>query len=784
MSYEGKEKNQEKSRKFKFGFIAPVYLFLATFTLSIPIVSQITPAQARTAASSIKQGFRLLKKGWVNDAIKAFKLALKRNPNSLRARLGLAISYNRAGQDENAWNAYQRVLDIDPENQLALKTIGLLGTYRQEWQARGIEALNTLLNINSSDLEARTLRALLNYYQGRLSESIADYQILLENNPNPKVILGAAETYSYSGEYQKSLELFNRYQATGGKITKYAAIAYGRTLRKTGNPQDAVRVLESELQGSNTFDDLEIRIRSELSQGYIASNQPTRALAVLDPLRNRDDATLPLASALNEIRKVTNNPNLANEVVILYRQALANEPNPSASLLQEIADVLSGIPQQEQAALQLYEQAALKSPDDKSLALRQLGLQKKLGLVSENDLKQRLVALITPLPQDSDKLQKIAKSLVQIDTRSPELIPVYQGILQAGVDVAFLNFRIAQMYLVTGDTISARRSLAAYTATPEGSNSLASQLLAAEIEVKEGNLDASAKRYEAVLATNPENPEIISGALRALAGVRLQQKQFPAAIAAYESLIVREPQNLTYQLGRTSVAYQGKLISQVEAENVLNTWLATQPASNTPAELYSLVGELPAQPEREALYNYLLEINPNNTPVQKRLVQVVAKRSPGQARTLVKRFASSISTQKNALEKQGQLSQAIGDLDLAGLAYAKIISQQPDDVKALAALGGIRFEQRKYETAQKIYSQVLEQKPGDPGAKMAIADLNAILDKPLTALKQMEELQIEQMSRGGDTRELSRRMQQIKEDFLLRRGFQPSWEDPNRRNSK
>ncbi|MEM7578729.1 MAG: tetratricopeptide repeat protein [Cyanobacteria bacterium P01_A01_bin.80] len=779
-----KHTSKDKNRKLRLAFTVPIYLFLATIFVSIPIFSQDAPAHARTASSAVKRGYQLLKKGWVNDAIKAFRLALKRNPNSLQGRLGLAIAYNRAGQDENAWNAYQRVLDIDPQNQLALKTIGLLGTYRQEWQVQGIEALNTLLNVNSSDLEARNLRALLNYYQGRLSESVADYQILLENNPTPKVILGAAETYSYSGDYQKSLDLFNRYQATGGNITKYAAIAYGRTLRQTGSPENAVRVLESELQGSKTFDSLEIGIRSELSQAYITNNQQTEALAILAPLRNRDDAILPLASALNEIRKLTNDASLNEEVVSLYRQALVNEPSPSASLLREIADVFSGIPQQQQAALQLYQQAALQLPDDKSLALRQLGLQKKLGLVNQNDLKQGLIALINPLPQDPGELREVAKSLVQIDTRDPELLPLYQEILATGVDAPFLNFRIAQMHLVAGDSISARRALAAYTATTEGNNNLASQLLAAEIELQEGDLDASAKRYEAVLATNPENPEIITGALRALAGVRLQQKRFPDAIAAYDRLIVNEPQNLTYQLGRTSVAYQAQLITSSEAENVLNNWLATQPATNTPPELYSLVGELPAQTQREALYSYLLEINPDNTPVQKRLVQVVAQRSPAQARRLVKGFASNATTQKNSLEKTGQLSQAIGDLDLAGKAYTRILSQQPDDIKTLTALGGIRFEQRRYQTAQKIYSQVLEENPKDTSAKMAIADLNAILDKPLAALKQMEELQIDQMNQGVNTEGLSRRMQQIKEDFLLRRGFQPTWEDPNRRNSK
>ena len=504
-------------------------------------------------------------------------------------------------------------------------------------------------------------------------------------------------------------------------------------------------------------------------------------MAVLQPLRGRQDAVLLLAGALNEIRKRTNDPALAEEVAGLYQQALADNPNPSASLLLQTADVFSGLPQGERVALQLYQQAAVKLPNDKSLVLRQLALENKLSLISQNNLKRRLTGILQNLPQDSVELQSFASALVQINTRDPEFIPAYKGILQTGVDAPFLNFRIAQMYLQQKDTIAARQALEAYTATPEGANNLAGQLLAAEIELQEGNLEASARRYQAILDTNPDNNDIINGALRALAGVRSQQKRFDEALIVYNQLLARQPRNLTYQLGQISVAYQAKKISQQQATRVLNNWLATQKATLTPPELYSLVGQLPASSQWEPLYKYLLQLEPNNLQIQERLVQVVAQRNPAQARALVKQFAANTNNENNSTLVQGQLSKAIGDLDLAGIAYEKILANQPDSMDALTALGGIRFEQRRYETAQKIYSQILTQKPQDREARMAIADLNAILDKPLAALAQMEQLQIQQSSQGVTDGELSRRMQQLQEDFLLRRGFQPVWEDPNRR---
>ena len=773
-----------KNKMLKLFLIFPVYFLLTTSLVTLPILTNVAPVQAQKSSSSlVRQGNKLLQKGWVNDAIKVFRRAIKRNPQSIRANLGLAIAYRKAGKIDAAWNSYQRVLEIDPNNQLALKTVGLLGTYRTEWQTRGIEALTILLNSSPNDLDSRSLRAVLYYYQGRINDSVADYQVLLANNPTPEILIGAGETFTYAGDYLKALELFNRYRSTGKSITgnknkQGAALAYGRTLQKTGNPTQAIEVLETLLRASDTPDYLKITASSELSQAYLANQQQAQALAALEPLRGRADAVLPLARALNEIRKRTNNPALIQEIAGLYQQALAGDSNPSPFLLLEAADVFSGLPQGEQAALQLYQQAAAKLPNDPSLLLRQLALENKLGLVRENDLKQRLISVLQNLPQDPVKLQNLVSALVEINIRDPEFIPVYQSILQAGVDAPFLNFRIAQMYLLQQNTIAARQALAAYTATPEGANNLAAQLLAAEIELQEGDLEASARRYQAVLNLNPNNQEIVTGALRALAGVRSQQKRFDEALMAYDRLRAREPHNLIYQLGQISVAYQGDRVTQQQATTVLNNWLATQKATNTPPELYSLVGQLPASAQWEPLYNYLLQLEPNNLQIQERLLQIVAQRSPAQARALVQQFAAN---KANSYQVQGQLSKAIGDLDLAGKAYEKVLASQPGSTFALSSLAGIRFEQGQYEAAENIYSQIVAQKPQNQEARMAIADLNAILDKPLAALAQMEQLQIQQMSQGVTDRELSRRMQQLQEDFLLRRGFQPVWEDPNRR---
>ena len=764
-------------------------LFVFTYLAVVPpLGSNIAPAQAQKKSTALQRGLGLLKKGWINDAIVAFQQALKAEPQSLEAKVGLAIAYKRAGKLPEAWNAYQNVLAQDPNNQLALKSIGLFGTYRPEWQVRGIQALTTLLQLNPNDVEARSDRALLYSYQGRQKEAIADYQIVLENNPTADAVLGAAQAFSYGGDSKRALELFNRYRSTGKAIAGFPAVAYASALRETGNVSGAIQLLEAQLQRSKTTDRLAIETRAELAKAYVANQQLPQALAVLDQLQGRPDALLPLARSLNEIRKITNNQSITQQVGSLYRQAIANNPNPSPTLLREAADVFSGLPQGKQVALELYRQVGLKFPNDKGLAVRQLALENQLGLLSKADLKQRLNNVLQTLPTDRGELQQLGLALAEINSPDPELLPIYQAMLHSkvnnpGVNAPFLYFRVAEIYVQLNDLNGARLALAGYAATPQGAKDLSSQLLAAEIERREGNLEASAQRYLAVLNAKPDSNDIIDAALRELAGVRRQQRRYDEALVIYDQLIIRNPQNLGVQLGRTSLAYQAKRINQQQAEAVLNNWLATQPATNAPPELYTLVGDLPADPQREALYNYLAQREPKYIPVQLRLVQVIAKRSPAQAKVRVKQLVANLPNTPNSLQIQGELASSIEDFKMASNAYETILAQQPDNLEALSALAGVRFQQKQFESAQQIYSEVLAYKPEDKDTRRAIAGLNNILDQPLAALSKLEQLQLEQMSQGSSDADVSQQMQQIQEDFLLRRGFQPPWESYERRSN-
>ena len=746
-----------------------------------PIVMPIMvpPVLAQVAIPlEVREAYTQLGAGLVDQAIAQFRIAIQRYPSSVEAKLGLGIAYRRAGKDENAFETYLSLLAQDPKNVLALRSIGLLGGYRTEWQKKGIDALTQLLILSPNDLEARAQRALLYGYQGKFAESVSDYDAVLRSGtPTPDVLLGAAQIYTFSGNPKRGLELFEQYQTTTQKsIPATATIAYAKALRATGNPAQAISLLESlPNKGTNAS------ARSELSQAYLANRQPQQALSVLDPLRNRSDteSRLALARALNEIGRQQGRPDLQAESASLYQQALAATPNPPSSQVKETADVLSGIPGQEQTALNLFRQLAAQNPGDRVIALQQLALEGKLGTMPAGQIVQQVRTLLTPFPTDPAQQQAIAAAISRLDPE-PDYFPVYQALLQSGVDEPFLNFRMAQLFIASNDFGNARAALAIYKATIAGSQDLAPDLLMAEVDRKEGNLDVAASRYQALLNSGTTDNDVINSALRGIAGIRLSQNRSAEALYLYDQILARNPNDGPTRLGRTAIAYQAKLITEFDADAVINQFLQSRP-TQTPNELFTLAALLPARDYREPLYKALAAANPNNIDVQVRLIQLLAKRDSFQAQIMANRVLAQVKggTAISALSLRGRLAEALGNLDQADQAYIAILNLQPDNFDAVSALGGIRFQQRQFDSAERLYLLSLAMKPeNSTSIQRTLADLSSSAGKPLQALDRLEALKIQQQSIPGAFPDFSlqQRQQEIQEGFLQQRGFQPPWE--------
>lgn len=729
---------------------------------------------AQVQSAAVRSAYTLLNRGWVNDAIAAFQRALRQSPNSLDAKLGLAIAYQRAGQDAAAWTAYQQVLAQDGDNRAALAAVGLLGGYRSEWQAGGVTALTRLLQLAPNDVAARTQRALLLGYQGRYAESFADYQVLLADTPAPEALLGAAQVYSYSGDYGRSLSLFNRYRATGRAIPDGALTAYARTVAELGEPATAIQLLEAKLRQPRVPTWLVPDLRGTLAVAYQANQQLQQALQVLAPLRQQPAHTLVLARALNTIGRRSGDAQLRQQAADLYRQALQT-PNASMGLQVEAADALSELADGRQDALAIYQQLSQQRPGDRSLVVKRLVLEQQLGTLSTTALQQQLQETLQPLPDSIAEQQAVAIALSQVDPPLEALLPIYQDLLQADVEAPFLNFRIAQIYLQQGNLTEARQALTAYQATPLGQRDLGAELVLAEVDRRGSNLEASAQRYEAVIAQNPTDG-IYQDALFGLATVRREQGQLTDVVPFYDALLTRKPDNARAQVGYLNLQYQLQQISDPEAEQALNQWLSEQSPLLPYPELLSLVGALPPDAQREPLYLSLLELAPANLAVERRLIQVIAQRDPEAARSRMEQVLAGDRGSISGYFLQGELAQALGDLTLADQSYASILQQQPDNTDALSALAGVRFQQKQYDAAEVLYRRVLALKPNDLETQRVLAELYLAQDLPRSGLRQLQQVQQAEQAQGITNPVVGDRVQEVELNFLRRRGLQPYWE--------
>ncbi|HHP7243282.1 MAG TPA: tetratricopeptide repeat protein, partial [Elainellaceae cyanobacterium] len=443
------------------------------------------------------------------------------------------------------------------------------------------------------------------------------------------------------------------------------------------------------------------------------------------------------------------------------------------------ADVLSESPSSQADALQIYRQLLERQPDDTSLLVKRRLLEYQLGELSRTALVDELQDIGRSLPDNPAELRAIALALVPFDSPDPALLPLYQqlvsDLLAADSDVPFLYYRIAQMYLQQGDYAAARDALAEYEAAAYEQPNFSARLLQAEIERRSGDLGASVRQYETLIGSNPPAP-ILNDALRGLAGIRVAQGRLGTALEIYDDLVARNPDDLAFQLGRASIAYRMGQISESDAEAVLDNWLATQPPTALPPELYSLVGTLPPSPERESLYQRLLAADPDNLAISLRQIQLLASRDPAQAQAQVDQLISENPDDITVYFVQGELAQQLDDFDQAVDAYQAILNQEPDNPDALAALGGVRFQQRNYAEAERLYERVLTLKPDDLETRRILAELSAAQGEPLTALRRLEELQDEQDAQGITDPVLDDRIDRLQVDFLRRRGFQPYWE--------
>ncbi len=547
-------------------------------------------AAAQSSAISVKTGYELLEKGWANAAIESFREALSLSPKSVEATLGLAIAHQRNGQIDLAWQGYQQVISLDPNQRDALKAIGTVASFRLEWQEVGLAALDQMLEQQPDDWQSRRQRALLRFYQGQLDGALVDYEQLLAAETDAQQLegdnlLGAAQVLAYRDRPAQALELFERYQQQAGDIPSEPGLAYAQALYKTGQADSAIPIFLTALETATP--ERETPLRLDLVRAYLANQQPELALMVLSPLRSQ--AETPSHEPLAVARLLTQtvgqlgmsweqDPAISTDIARFYRQGLDQTDSPSVALRTEVADILANLTGEETYALTLYQallDSELQLQESLQLPLRvkSLALAQKLGRICSVDVWQELRPYLSEAPATAIEQKALAQALIPLEPDA-EFLGLYQTLMAGDVDVDadFLHFRIAQMQAQQGDLAEARQSLERYAAAKPGDPNFTTALFQAELHRRQGNFSESQKIYDRILVQAPNNLAARSG----LGGLVLQQQELALAQQQFAQVLLEDPDNLTAQASLAEIkAAQGKPITALrELEQ-----LAQQPCS-------------------------------------------------------------------------------------------------------------------------------------------------------------------------------------------------------------
>ena len=482
----------------------------------------VASESASISSEIVKTGYEFLEKGWVDAAVEAFDQALQQDSASAKARLGLAIAYQRNGQIEAAWQKYQSVLQINPAQPDALRAVGTMASYRPEWQRQGIIALARLLKQQPGDLAIRQRRALLYFYQGQLDEALEDYEVVLAREDarqrwTNEDLLGAAQVLTYRDRPTQALTLFNRYQQQFGSIPDSSTLANARALYKTGRAEQAISILSARLAA------LQARLDVEASSESTA--EPIAESTAVQP----EQFQLELIQA-----------HLAN--------------------------------QQPEQALGIYEHLVQQFPQRLPLRIRQLALAQTLEHLCSADVLEALQQHWTQLPGPPKARQELAQALVALEPHA-EFLGLYQDLIETPVDAPFLHFRIAQMQAQEGSFDAAQQSLERYAAQ-SGQDRSTAELFQAELYRRQGAFSQSEAVYQAVLAKDSQNIAAQAG----LGGLALQQQAFTQAQQHFNQVLQSEPAHVMARASLAEIkAAQGQPITALrELEQ-----LAQGPCSQT-----------------------------------------------------------------------------------------------------------------------------------------------------------------------------------------------------------
>lgn len=249
------------------------------------------------------------------------------------AKFGLAKTYGWLHNDKLAMNYYQELLRQTPNNTDLLEAYA---NYLKDTKnySKAMEIFNKLLS-NAKDEKAEKYNAdiaEIYFRQQDYSTSLKLYNDIYNKNPNnPQIQKAIALLYFVSGDFNKSIEFYQKYLAQ--KSDKESVLNYAKSLFYSKQIEPAKEILQSYVDVyPNDTDGL-----STLADIYMAQKNPKQAAILVSQALSLEPDNMKLRIQSAKVDISTKNYTQAK---ILLLQLLSLEPN-NPDILENLGDLSS-----------------------------------------------------------------------------------------------------------------------------------------------------------------------------------------------------------------------------------------------------------------------------------------------------------------------------------------------------------------------------------------------------------------------------------------------------------
>jgi len=186
----------------------------------------------------LADGWSYLGLGYLDKALQLFEAALKFNPKSDEAYVGLGSSYLAYKKPAEALKAYQQALAINPQSALACN--GLAYYYlSQKDEAKALESAQKSVSLKSDYYDSQAFVGNALFRQKKYDQAIKEYDKLIKIDPSVFSSWNLLGWANYSaGKYDAAVKAF----AESKRINPYLVEAHyglGMCYARTGDMNDA-----------------------------------------------------------------------------------------------------------------------------------------------------------------------------------------------------------------------------------------------------------------------------------------------------------------------------------------------------------------------------------------------------------------------------------------------------------------------------------------------------------------------------------------------------------------